>query len=117
LCNPPVSYTGIKITEIQQKIEPRYEKHYFIPRFILRQFVPKGELPAGLLLAYNDNSCWRKKSIGKRRDFLVNNVDIERYILTQRPVSTEFTLVDIYRDPGFDQNPYHLEEKLTKLES
>lgn len=37
--------------------------------------------------------------------------------LTQRPVSTEFALVDMYRDPGFDQNPYHLEQKLSKIES
>lgn len=102
---------------MQQKMEPRYEKHHFIPRFILRQFAPEGQPPAGPLLTYNDDSRWRKKSIGKRRDFLVNKVDLERSILTQRPVSTEFALVDMYRDPGFDQNPYHLEEKLAKLES
>jgi hypothetical protein len=32
-------------------------------------------------------------------------------------VSTEFALIDMYRDPSFDQNPSYLEEKLTKLES
>lgn len=100
-----------------QKMEPRHEKHHFIPRFILRRFAPKDQPPAGPLIAYSDDSRWRKKSIGKRRDFLVNKVDLERSILTQRPVSTEFALVDMYRDPGFDQNPYHLEEKLAKLES
>ncbi|KAJ5918122.1 hypothetical protein N7454_010497 [Penicillium verhagenii] len=98
-------------------MEPRYEKHHFIPRFMLRQFAPKDQPPAGPLIASSDDSRWRKRSIGKRRDFLVNKVDLEKSILTQRPVSTEFALVDMYRDPGFDQNPYHLEEKLAKLES
>ncbi|KAJ5368273.1 uncharacterized protein N7496_008033 [Penicillium cataractarum] len=98
-------------------MEPRYEKHHFIPRFILKQFAPKDQPPTGPLIASSDDSRRRKKSIGKRRDFLVNKVDLERSILTQRPVSTEFALIDMYRDPGFDQNPYHLEKKLAKLEN
>ncbi|KAI9930746.1 hypothetical protein MW887_011503 [Aspergillus wentii] len=82
------------------------QKHHFIPRFILRRFAPKEQPPAG-------PASSRRKT---RRDFLVNKVDLEKCMLTQRAVSTEFALVDMYRDPGFDKNPYHLEEKLSQLE-
>ncbi|KAJ5786576.1 uncharacterized protein N7503_011788 [Penicillium pulvis] len=95
-------------------MESRQQRHHFIPRFILRSFKPKGQPPAGPLLQYPKNSNAKPS---KRRDFLVNKVDLEKAILTQRPVSTEFALVDMYRDPGFDQNHYHLEEKLSKLEN
>jgi hypothetical protein len=46
----------------------------------------------------------------------VNKIDLQSSILTQRPVVTEFALVHMYRDPGFDENPYYLEEKLSRLE-
>ncbi|KAL2839030.1 hypothetical protein BJX68DRAFT_259011 [Aspergillus pseudodeflectus] len=88
---------------------PKEQKHHFIPRFILRKFAPADQPPA-----WPAASSKRKP---RGRDFLVNKIDVESSILTQRPVSTEFALVDMYRDPGFDENPYHLEEKLSRLES
>ncbi|KAL4877068.1 hypothetical protein BJY04DRAFT_222390 [Aspergillus karnatakaensis] len=86
------------------------QRHHFIPRFILRKFAPNEQPPAGP--AGNQQHAKRR-----RRDYLVNKIDLDDGILTQRPVSTEFALVDMYRDPGFDENPYHLEDKLSKLES
>ncbi|KAL2815140.1 hypothetical protein BJX63DRAFT_442138 [Aspergillus granulosus] len=87
---------------------PKEQRHHFIPRFILRKFAPTDQPPAG------PATLSKKKPRG--RDFLVNKIDLKNSILTQRPVSTEFALVDMYRDPGFDENPYHLEEKLSQLE-
>ncbi|KAL4974601.1 hypothetical protein BDW66DRAFT_161160 [Aspergillus desertorum] len=87
----------------------RTQSHHFIPRFVLRRFAPEDQPPAAPAA-----SPPRRES---RRDFLVNKIDLDAGILTQRPVSTEFALVDMYRDPGFAENPYHLEEKLSKLES
>ncbi|KAL2785913.1 hypothetical protein BJX66DRAFT_47976 [Aspergillus keveii] len=87
---------------------PREQKHHFIPRFILRKFAPAEQPPP-----------WPAASAKQKpraRDFLVNKIDLQSSMLTQRPVSTEFALVDMYRDPGFDENPYHLEEKLSRLE-
>jgi hypothetical protein len=98
------------------------QRHHFIPRFVLKQFRPEDQPPAGPLIAYSNNHHGRRAKSRKSRDFLVNKVDLEgsilkRSILTQRPVSIEFALVDMYRDPGFDQDPYHLEKKLSDLES
>ncbi|OJJ95055.1 hypothetical protein ASPACDRAFT_48162 [Aspergillus aculeatus ATCC 16872] len=84
------------------------QKHHFIPRFILRKFAPTEQPPAGPAAS--------PSAASRRRDFLVNKVDLQIPALTQRPVSTEFALVDMYRDPGFDENPNHLEEKLSRLE-
>ncbi|KAL3472134.1 hypothetical protein BJX99DRAFT_266210 [Aspergillus californicus] len=83
------------------------QRHHFIPRFILRKFAPNNQPPASLA------SSNRRR----RRNYLVNKIDLENGLLTQRPVSTEFALVNMYRDPGFDENPYHLEKKLSDLES
>ncbi|GKZ34328.1 hypothetical protein AbraIFM66950_004558 [Aspergillus brasiliensis] len=84
------------------------QKHHFIPRFILRKFAPEQQPPARPASFHNPPSS--------QRDFLVNKIDLHIPVLTQRPVSTEFALVDMYRDPGFNENPYHLEDKLAKLE-
>ncbi|RAH68347.1 DUF4238 domain-containing protein [Aspergillus aculeatinus CBS 121060] len=84
------------------------QKHHFIPRFILRQFAPREQPPAGPAAS--------PSAASRCRDFLVNKVDLQIPALTQRPVSTEFALVDMYRDPGFDENPNHLEEKLSRVE-
>jgi hypothetical protein len=97
------------------------QRHHFIPRFVLKQFRPEDQPPAGPLIAYSNNNHGRWTKSRTRRDFLVNKVDLEgpilqRSILTQRPVSIEFALVDMYRDPGSDQDPYHLEKKLSDLE-
>ncbi|KAJ6149002.1 hypothetical protein N7471_000201 [Penicillium samsonianum] len=81
---------------------PSKQKHHFIPRFILRKFAPEDQPPAG------PANRGKKKKTRKRLDFLVNKIDLERSVLTQRPVSTEFALVDMYRDPGFDENPYQV---------
>lgn len=89
---------------------PSKQKHHFIPRFILRKFAPEDQPPAGPARRGKNNKT------RKRPDFLVNKIDLERSVLTQRPVSTEFALVDMYRDPGFDENPYHLEKKFSDLE-
>lgn len=89
---------------------PSEQKHHFIPRFILRKFVPEDQPPAAPI------DKGRNPKRKQRRDFLVNKIDLERCVLTQRPVSTEFALVNMYRDPGFDENPYHLEKKLADLE-
>ncbi|KAL4866502.1 hypothetical protein BDV12DRAFT_187362 [Aspergillus spectabilis] len=89
--------------------KPPEQKHHFIPRFILRKFAPAEQPPAW-------PAASSKKESG-RRDFLVNKIDLENSILIQQPVSTEFALVNMYRDPGFDENPYHLEEKLSQLEN
>ncbi|KAL4919625.1 hypothetical protein BDW62DRAFT_199638 [Aspergillus aurantiobrunneus] len=88
--------------------KPTGQKHHFIPRFILKKFAPANQPPA------RPAACSKTKT--HRRDFLVNKIELESSILTQRPVSTEFTLVDMYRDPGFEENPYHLEKKLMQLE-
>ncbi|PKY00030.1 hypothetical protein P168DRAFT_330605 [Aspergillus campestris IBT 28561] len=86
---------------------PRH--HHFIPQFILRKFAADEQPPAG--------PSRRKTRRRRDRDFLVNKVDLTRGILTQRPVSREYALVDMYRDPGFEDNPNHLEEKLSRLEN
>lgn len=83
------------------------QRHHFIPRFILRKFAADEQPPAGP----------SSRKTRRRRDFLVNKVDLTRGILTQRPVSREYALVDMYRDPGFENNPNHLEEKLSRLEN
>lgn len=84
------------------------QKQHFIPWFLLKRFAPADQPPA--------RPAASSQTTARRRDLLLNKIDLERSILTQRPVSMEFTLVDMYRDPGFDDNPYHLEEKLSKLE-
>jgi hypothetical protein len=95
------------------KMAPSEQKHHFIPRFILRKFVPEDQPPAAPAAPIDKGRSPPRK---QRRDFLVNKIDLERSVLTQRPVSTEFALVNMYRDPGFDENPYHLEKKLANLE-
>lgn len=97
------------------------QKHHFIPRFILRNFAAENQPPAAPATDYvgvnsGKGNTKKRRQKNTRRDFLVNKVDLEKSILTQRPVSTEFALVDMYRDPGFDENPYHLESKLSELE-
>lgn len=87
---------------------PKAQKHHFIPRFILRNFAPADQPPARPAASAN------RKSRGG--DFLVNKIDLESSSLTQRPASTEFALVDMYRDPGFEESPCHLEKKLARLE-
>ncbi|KAL4904113.1 hypothetical protein BDW74DRAFT_155100 [Aspergillus multicolor] len=87
----------------------RPQNHHFIPQFVLRQFAPEEQPPAAPAAS--------PAKRGRRRDFIVNKVDLNKGVLAQRPVSTEFALVDMYRDPGFDENPYHLEKKLSKLET
>lgn len=90
---------------------PSKQNHHFIPRFILKKFAPEDQPPAG-------PANWSQKNKGKKRpDFLANKIDLEKSILTQQPVSTEFALVDMYRDPGFEENPYHLEKKFQVLET
>ncbi|KAJ6078409.1 hypothetical protein N7467_008162 [Penicillium canescens] len=94
-------------------MKPSKQNHHFIPRFILRNFVPENQPPASPAADVEE----KKRNKRRGRDFLVNKIDLERCVLSQRPVSTEFSLVDLYRDPGFDDNPYHLEKKLSSLES
>ncbi|KAJ5520281.1 hypothetical protein N7463_000734 [Penicillium fimorum] len=90
---------------------PSKQNHHFIPRFILKKLAPEDQPPPGPV-------NWSQKNKRKKRpDFLANKIDLERSILTQQPVSTEFALVDMYRDPGFEENPYHLEKKFQVLES
>ncbi|KAJ5592213.1 hypothetical protein N7537_009117 [Penicillium hordei] len=89
---------------------PSKQNHHFIPRFILKNFAPEDQPPAG------PANRSQKNKMEKRSDFLANKIDLERSMLTQRPVSTEFALVNMYRDPGFDENPYHLEKKFALLE-
>lgn len=89
------------------------QNHHFIPRFILKNFVPENQPPARP--AAEAGTTKRNKRRG--RDFLVNKIDLERCGLGQRPVSSEFSLVDLYRDTGFEEDPYHLEKKLSRLES
>jgi hypothetical protein len=90
---------------------PSKQNHHFIPRFILRKFAPKNQPPTG---PANKGAKHKRKN---RPDLLVNKIDLERRVVTQRPISTEFALVDMYRDPGFDDNPYHLEKKFADLEN
>lgn len=92
------------------------QKHHFIPRFILKKFAPEDQPPAAPAIPHDPKSGRRNRKSTARRDFLVNKVDLRKSELTQRPVSTEFALVDMYRDPGFNDNPYHLEKKLSSLE-
>jgi hypothetical protein len=94
-------------------MKPLKQNHHFIPRFILRNFVPENQPPARP--AAEAGTTKRNKRRG--RDFLVNKIDLERCGLGQRPVSSEFSLVDLYRDTGFEEDPYHLEKKLSRLES
>ncbi|KAJ5894253.1 hypothetical protein N7495_005944 [Penicillium taxi] len=93
------------------------QRHHFIPRFILKRFAPEDQPPAGPLLDYSSKNAGERKKRRNRRDFLVNKVDFEKSLLTQRPVSTEFALLDMYRDIGVDQDPYYLEKKLSNLEN
>ncbi|RHZ58906.1 hypothetical protein CDV55_105599 [Aspergillus turcosus] len=95
---------------------PSQQNHHYIPRFILRKFAPEDQPPAGPTLPPGTGSRKRNRNTTSRRDFLVNKIDLEKSVLTQRPVSTELALVDMYQDPGFDDNPYHLERKLSQLE-
>ena len=90
----------------QQK-QPEQQKQHFIPWFLLKRFAPADQPPARQAASLQTKA---------RRDLLLNKIDLESSSLTQRPVSTEFTLVNMYRDPGFDENPYHLEKKLSTLE-
>lgn len=120
LTSKSIIIANIQKDSYMHNMEPLKQNHHHIPRFILRKFAPEDQPPAapailpGKGVGKKDKKMNRKK--GPRPDFLVNKVDLDKSILTQRPVSTEFSLVDMYRDPGFDDNPYHLEEKLSKLE-
>ncbi|RMJ25980.1 hypothetical protein PHISP_03158 [Aspergillus sp. HF37] len=91
------------------------QMHHFIPRFILRTFATEDQPPAAPSKSQDERNRSRKARKPKR-DFLVNKLDLDQATLTQRPVSTEYALPDMYRDPGFDANPNHLEKKLAKLE-
>lgn len=104
----PSSTTYRILSKVAKMSKPLQQKQHFIPWFLLKRFAPADQPPARPAAS---------QTRARRRDLLLNKVDLESSILTQRPVSTEFTLVDMYRDPGFDENPYHLEEKLSKLET
>lgn len=93
----------------------RPQMQHFIPRFILRQFAPTDQPPASPS-TYQGEKNGKRKNRKTRRDFLLNKLDLSQSALTQRPVSTEYALADMYRDPGFDENPNHLERKLGDLE-
>lgn len=95
--------------------EHRPQNQHFIPRFILRQFAPTTQPPAVPIASRGKKS---KNGKGKGRpDSLINILDLRQSKLTQRPVSIEYSLPDMYRDPGFEENPNHLEDKLAELES
>lgn len=47
---------------------------------------------------------------------MVNKIDPSINRTTQRPVSQENAVIDLYKDPAFSGNPYHLEEKFARLE-
>lgn len=89
----------------------RPQNQHFIPRFILRQFAPTTQPPAAPIALTGKNG---KKD--KRADYLINKLDLQQSKLTQRPVSIEYSLPDMYRDPGLEENPNHLEKKLAHLE-
>ena len=108
----PPDYPNVILSSREQQtsaIMSPSQHHHFIPRFILRKFAADEQRPAG--------SSRSKSRRRQRQDVLVNKVDLTRGILTQRPVSREYALVDMYRDPGFEDNPNHLEDKLSRLES
>lgn len=87
----------------QQK-QPEQQKQHFIPWFLLKRFTPADQPPARPAASLQTKAC--------RPDLLLNKIDLESSSLTQRPVSAEFALVEMYRDPGFDENSYHLETTL-----
>lgn len=88
------------------------QRHHFIPRFIQRKYAAEDQPPA----APRKDGKGKSKAT-RRSDHLVNKVDLDNSMLTQRPISTEFALMDMYRDPKFYDNPYHLEEKFSRLEN
>lgn len=92
------------------------QRQHFIPRFILRKFASENQPPASPS-KFLDEGNRNQKTRKTRRDFLVNKLDLNQATLTQRPISTECALVNMYRDPGFDADPNHLEKKLAKLEN
>lgn len=89
---------------------------HFIPRFILRQYAPREHLSAAPL-SYQSGKKGKRVHQKQQREHLINKLDLTLSSLTQSPISTEYALVDMYRDPGFDENPNHLEKKLSGLES
>lgn len=86
----------------------RPQRHHFIPRFILRNFKAEQQPPAG--------PTQSKAKAKSQRDFLVNKIDLSIKQTTQRPVSQENAVTDLYKDPAISGNPYHLEEKFARLE-
>lgn len=87
------------------------QRHHFIPRFILRNFKAEQQPPAGPI-----QTPQKAKSKAQKRDFLVNKIDLSIQQTTQRPISQENAVKNLYRDSSFIDNPYHLEEKFGRLE-
>ena len=94
---------------------PQY--HHYIPRFILRNYVDPAQQPT----PNTGNKKKDKKKLQqmqRKRDFLLNILNLQGTMLEQQPISRTFGVMDMYRD--FDtSNPdqHRLEKELSKLES
>jgi hypothetical protein len=85
--------------------------HHFIPRFVLRNFKSDIQPPSGSA-SYRTTKGNQKSS----RDYMINIFDLKSSDIKQRPISQELGLVDMYREPGFEDE-HHLERKLSVLKS
>lgn len=87
----------------------RSQYHHFIPRFILRNFADPNQFPTG-------PAKGRRKSKSKRRDALINSIDLHSVNVEQRWLSSEFGIVNMYREEDMGDG-YDLEKRLSVLES
>ncbi|PGH27766.1 hypothetical protein AJ80_00554 [Polytolypa hystricis UAMH7299] len=88
-------------------IKSQYQ--HFVPRFMLRNFGEAVQTPP----RRGRNRRGRRQD---QKDFIINVIDIKDATIRQNSISREFGLVDMYRDPGLE-NEHELEMKLSKLES
>ena len=85
--------------------------HHFIPRFLLRNFAKDVTDEPSASLGKGKRSKRHRNS-----DELVNILNFQNAIPSQRRIAKKFGLVDMYRDRAI-ADQHDLEEKLSKLEA
>ncbi|KAG8526347.1 uncharacterized protein KY384_000340 [Bacidia gigantensis] len=100
-------------TSTKSLVKAQY--HHFIPRFILRNFAHPFEVPAGpnrRRRKRSQNGCYPGDPMLHTFSFAGSSADIG-----ESPVAKTLGITDMYRDFADLDNPHHIEEKLSKLES
>lgn len=93
--------------------------HHFVPRFILRNFAHPFQPSSDPVKESPKRNRRKRKSGYYPGDAMLNTINLAGTTaeVIETPVSKTLGMTDMYRDFADATNQYHLEEKLSKLES